>query len=191
MDEDKKIEPIREDFEDYQVLDLTIIPKGETAIPFGPLGNLEAESETESVEKKAEGRVIKSKKRVSKMNVTITGHTTVSAKRQIFGLDTKGLKPGVYAYGADIISKEMIITAKVQDMEGNIKFIAFPNVEDVAGLSIKIENDQTEIEMNELEFSANADENKRFYYEAYESETDAETAKQWLTNFSIDLVKAE
>ena len=184
---------IRDDFEDYQVLELMIKSKaeGSTAIAFGPLGTLEVESETESIEKKAEGRVIKSKTRVSKLNVNITGHATVPTKRKVWGLDTSNLKEGVYAYGSDVPSVGLIVTAKVVDMEGNVKYIAFPNIENVSGLKINIESDQTEIAMNEMEFSASADENNRFYYEAYEKEISASIADAWLSNFSTDLVSDE
>lgn len=182
-------EKIREDFEDYQVLEGTIKAEDETAIPFGPLGSLEVESEKEEIVKKAEGRKIKSKKRVSSLNVTVSGHATVPTKRKVFGLSTEGLKPGVYAYGTNIKSKSLIFTAVVLDMDGNRKLIAFPVMEDITGLTIKIDNDQTEIEMNEMEFSANADENNKFYYEAYEAELDEETKKAWLMNFTPDLVK--
>lgn len=184
---------VRDDFEDYQVLELMIKSKaeGSTAIAFGPLGTLETESETESIEKKAEGRVIKSKTRVSKLTVNITGHATVPTKRTVWGFDTSKLKDGVYAYGSDVPSTGLIITAKVVDMEGNIKYIAYPNVSNVSGLKFNIEDDQTEIAMNEMEFSANADENDRFYYEAYADEIDSSIATQWLTNFSTDLVTEE
>lgn len=181
---------VREDFEDYQVLELMIKSRaeGSTAIAFGPLGTLEVESETESIEKKAEGRVIKSKTRVSKLTVNITGHATVPTKRKVWGFDTSNLKDGVYAYGSDVPSVGLIVTAKVVDMEGNVKYIAFPVVENVSGLKFNIEDDQTEIAMNEMEFSASADENNRFYYEAYADELDSGIATQWLTNFSTDLV---
>lgn len=182
---------IREDFEDYQVLEGTIKSTEDTAIPFGPLGTMSGEPEVEEVEKRAEGRVIKSKKKVSKMNITITGHATVSTKRKVFGLSTEGLKTGVYAYGTDIKSNPLCFTAIVVDMDGNRKYIAIPYMEDIKGLTINIDNDQTEIEMNEMEFSALADENRKFYYEAYEDELDEETKLAWLTNFTPDLVKAE
>ena len=84
----------------------------------------------------------------------------------------------------------MIFTAVVIDMDGNRKYIAFPNMEDVKGLTINIDNDQTEIKMNEMEFSANADENNQFYYEAYESELDEAAKTAWLTNFTPELVKS-
>ena len=44
--------------------------------------------------------------------------------------------------------------------------------------------------MKDFEFSALADENKKFYYEAYESEIEDEEVKEkWLTNFTSELVK--
>jgi hypothetical protein len=75
-------------------------------------------------------------------------------------------------------------------MEGNIKYIAFSNLTDTKGLFVNVSNDVTEIEMKDFEFSALADTNNKFYYEAFESELEDETVKQqWLTNFTPELVK--
>lgn len=180
---------VREDFEDYQVVEATVKIGEETAIGFGPMGTLDGESDISTVEKKAEGRTLKVKKRVNKMNVTMTGHATVPVKRNIYGLSNEGLKEGVYAYGTDIAIPSIVFTAIILDMEGNKKYMAFPKMEDVKGLNIKIDNDVTEIEMNEFEFTALADSNKKFYYEAYEDELDEETKAAWLTNFTPELVK--
>jgi len=125
------------------------------------------------------------------MTVTVTAHTKIKVKRELAGLTNEGLKTGVYAYGTDTFSKPFTFAAKVIDMEGNVKFIAFSNMSNVKGLAIKINNDVTEIEMDDMEFSALADSNNKFYYEAYESELEDDEVKQkWLTNFTPDLVKA-
>lgn len=181
---------IREDFEDYQILEGTVKIGDNQAIAFGPIGTLEGEADIEVVEKKAEGNVIKTIKRVKKVDVTMDGHATVPARRGLHGMTTEGLKPGVYAYGSDIKSQSIVFTAKVRDMDGNIKYIAFPNMENIKGLTIKIDNDVTEIEMNEFEFSAMKDSNNKFFYEAFDTELEDVAVKSaWLTNFTPELVK--
>ena len=96
----------------------------------------------------------------------------------------------MYAYGTDTFSKPFTFAAKVIDMEGNVKYVAFPNLTDVKGLFFNVNNDVTEIEMKEFEFSALPDTNKKFYYEAYADEVeDASVKDTWLTNFTPDLVK--
>jgi len=178
------------DFEDYKIIEGTITIDDELATSFGCIGTLEGTSDISAVEKKCEGAVIKTVKKVNKVDVTLTGHPYVAVLRSVAGMTNEGLKEGVYGYGANIKSKKIVFTAKVEDMEGNIKFIAFPNMDDVKGLNIKIDNDVTEIEMKDFEFSALKDENNMFYYEALEKDlTDEELKTKWLTSFTPDLVK--
>jgi len=178
------------DFEDYKIIEGTITIDDELATSFGCIGTLEGTSDISAVEKKCEGKVIKTVKKVNKVDVTLTGHPYVAVLRSVAGMTNEGLKEGVYGYGANIKSKKIVFTAKVEDMEGNIKFIAFPNMDDVKGLNIKIDNDVTEIEMKDFEFSALKDENNMFYYEALEKDlTDEELKTKWLTSFTPDLVK--
>ena len=178
------------DFEDYKIIEGTITIDEELGTSFGCIGTLEGTTETETVEKKCEGAVVKTIKKVTKVNVTMTGHPYTAVARKVAGMTNDGLKEGVYGYGANIKSKKIVFTAKVEDMEGNIKYIAFPNMDDVKGLTIKVDNDVTEIEMKEFEFSALKDENGMFYYEALEKDLQDEDLKsKWLTNFTPELVK--
>lgn len=178
------------DFEDYKIIEGTIKIDEGTATSFGCIGTLEGTSDIETVEKKCEGAVVKTIKKVKKVDVTLTGHPYTAILRGVAGLSNEGLKEGVYGYGDKIKAKKIVLTAKVEDMEGNIKYIAFPNMDDVSGLTIKVDNDVTEIEMKNFSFSALKDSNNMFYYEALESELKDNNIKQkWLTNFTPELVK--
>lgn len=178
------------DFEDYKIIEGTITINDELATSFGCIGTLEGSSDIATVEKKCEGAVVKTVKKVNKVDVTLTGHPYVAVLRNVAGMTNEGLKEGIYGYGSNIKAKKIIFTAKVEDMEGNIKYIAFPNMDDVSGLTISINNDVTEIEMKNFEFSALKDENGMFYYEALEDEITDETVKtKWLTAFTPELVK--
>ena len=163
-----------EEFDDYKIIEGSIQFADDTAIPFGCIGTLDGTANVEEVVKKCEGKIVKKIKRVTDMTVSLTGHARIPASRKMMGLSNEGLKTGVYAYGDDSFSNPFIFTAKVEDMDGNIKYIAFSNLENVKGFAISINNDTTEIEMKDFEFSALADSNKKFYYEAYESELDEE-----------------
>ena len=178
------------DFEDYKIIEGTITIDDNAATSFGCIGTLEGTSDIETVEKKCEGAVIKTIKKVTKVDVTLTGHPYVAVLRNVAGMTNTGLKEGVFGYGANVKSKKIVFTAKVEDMEGNIKYIAFPNMDDVEGLNISINNDVTEIEMKNFAFSALKDTNGMFYYEALEKDlTDDDLKSKWLTNFTPDLVK--
>lgn len=178
------------DFEDYKIIEGTISIDDEIATSFGCIGTLEGEADIATVEKKCEGAVVKTAKKVNKVDVTLTGHPFTKVLRNVVGLTNEGLKEGIYGYKVDVKSKKIVLTAKIMDMEGKIKYIAFPNMDDVKGLTIKVDNDVTEIEMKDFEFSALKDSNNMCYYEALESELqDDEVKQKWLTNFTSDLVK--
>ena len=178
------------DFEDYKIIEGTITIDNAQSTSFGAIGTLEGTSDIAKVEKKCEGSVVKTVKKVNKVDVTMTGHPYTAVLRKVAGMTNEGLKEGVYGYGANIKAKKIVLTAKVEDMEGNIKYIAFPNMDDVKGLSIKVDNDVTEIELKNFEFSALKDENGMFYYEALNTEiTDNNVKEQWLANFTPNLVK--
>lgn len=179
-----------EEFDDYKIIEGSIQFRDGITIPFGCIGTLDGSSNIEEIVKRCEGAIVKKIKRIVDMTVALTGHAKVSATRKIMGLSNEGLKTGIYAYGTDTFSNPFVFTAKILDMDGKIKYIAFPNLENVKGLSVKVNNDVTEIEMKDFEFSALADENKKFYYEAYEEEIEDEDVKEkWLTSFTADLVK--
>ena len=178
-----------EEFDDYKIVEGSIQFADKSAIGFGCIGTLDATSNVEEIVKKCEGVIVKKVKRITDMTVALTGHAKIPAARDVMGLSNKGLKTGVYAYGTDTFSNPFIFAAKVLDMDGKVKYIAFTNLENVKGLSVKVNNDTTEIEMKDFEFSALADKNKKFYYEAYEDELeDTEVKEKWLTNFTPDLV---
>ena len=179
-----------EEFENYKIQEGSLQFDNNTAISFGCIGTVDASSNTEEVVKKCEGVVVKKKKRITDMTVAITGHAKIPASRKIIGLSNEGLKTGIYAYGTDTFSTPFTFAAKIIDMDGNVKYIAFPKIENTKGLSVKVDNGVTEIAMDDFEFSAMIDSNNKFYYEAYESELEDETVKsKWLTNFTPELVK--
>ena len=179
-----------EEFEDYKIQEGAIQFQNEVAIAFGCIGTLNGTANVEEVVKKCEGATVKKRKRITDLTVNLTGHAKIPASRKIMGLSNEGLKTGVYAYGVDSFSKPFTFVAKVIDMDGNVKFIAFPNLTDTKGLFLNVNNETTEVEMKDFEFSAMMDSNKKFYYEAYESEIEDTNVKDtWLTNFTPDLVK--
>lgn len=179
------------DFENYKIKEGSIQFPEQSAVSFGCIGTLDTTVNVNETVKKCEGKTVKKAKQVTDITVSLTGHAKIPTARNIMGLSNEGLKTGVYGYGSESFSKPFVFAAKVVDMDGNVKYIAFSNVEDVKGLTLKVNNEATEIEMSDFEFTALADTNGMFYYEAYEDELEDDTVKeQWLTNFTPDLVKA-
>lgn len=179
------------EFENYKIKECSIQFPDESAVAFGCAGTMDATANINETVKKCEGKTVKKAKTVVDITVALTGYAKAPISRKIMGLSNKGLKTGVYGYGSESFSKPFVFAAKVFDMEGKVKYIAFSNLEDVKGLSLKVNNDTTEIEMDDFEFTALADSNEMFYYEAFEDELEDETVKeQWLTNFTPALVKS-
>lgn len=153
----------------------------------GCTGKLEVETETRTIQKKCEGRVSKEVTRVEKLTGTFTGHVSVGVLRSVFGLTNDDLKQGVYAYKTTSVGGGGALTFDVFDMtRENKKLIAFPNVSFVSGLKFSLENGGDEVAEIELEFSAAADENNSFYYEAYEEELDTSLKTKWNKQFTSE-----
>ena len=77
------------------------------------------------------------------------------------------------------------------DEDENVKYKAYPRCILSSGPSRKIENGAEEVAELEMTIDLMPDENGECMYEALESELESEEIKQqWLTNFSLELVKA-
>lgn len=162
----------------------------ENAIAFGCIGSLTVEPEVEEIVKNCGRTQISATSKTKYLNVTIEAHLKRGVAEKVFGLDSTGLKEGVYGLSASAVKKDFIFTAVVYDMTRAIKkLIAFPLVSNVSGFSLNLDNSATEVQTMSLDFRAMKDSNNMFYYEAYESEiTDNDVKTQWLTNFNPELV---
>ena len=159
---------------------------------FGCIGTLAFEPETVVLSKKCGRAVIREKTVTTKLNVTVSAHIPVQVVRDYFGLSNENLKPGVYSYGADSIGKDFAFTADVIDQFEDItKLIAFPKASNAGGFSLNIDTSQEELALLEMSFSAVADENGKFYYEAIVAELDADISTTWHTKFDSSLVTVE
>jgi hypothetical protein len=158
---------------------------------FGALGSIEGETEIIEIVKKVEGIEAKRKSKPVKMNMTVSAHIPVQVARDFFGLNTTGLKPGIWAYGTLSKGTQFVFTADVIDeFEDVVKLIAFSNCSNSTGFKISVENGSDEVAMLELEFTALKDTLNNFYYEALVAElSDATVATQWHTQFTPTLVK--
>lgn len=158
----------------------------------GCTGSLETETEMRTVKKMCEGEEVLSEDIPVKMKGKLTLHMPVEIARKVYGLKTDGLKKGVYAYGTGSRQGAGAMTFDVIDLyEEMKKLLAFPNMNFSGGYKWSLENGKDEIAEIEVEFNALKDDNKKFYYEAIESEvTDQTVIEQWHTNFTPELVTA-
>lgn len=159
---------------------------------FGCVGTISSEPETTLLSKKCGRATIAEKTVTTKLNVTVSAHVPVKVLRDYFGLSNKDLKPGVYSYGSNSLGKDFVFTADVVDeFEDLTKLIAFPKGSNAGGFTINIDTSQEELAMLELTFSAVADAEGQFYYEAITAELeDPATVETWHTNFTRSLVEA-
>lgn len=182
-------------YEEYTITNGTVQWNGEngkveTATALGCTGSLSTETEIKEVVKNCEGQAVKTWAKAQKMTATFVGHMPVDVVRRAFGLSNKGLKAGVYAYGVDSLGGSGIFTWETWDIEETErKFLAFPNGSFSGGLKINIENGGDEIAQVEMSLTFMKDNNKKFYYEAFESDLSDETLKnEWMTKFNIESV---
>ncbi len=151
------------------------------------VGSLEEEMETKTITKKCRGRVKKSRTKGSSGTVTVKAHIPYELKLAIYSMIE--FATGVYGYGTTTQHKECILTAKVKDEDDNVQYRAYP----VAVCTTKkttVDDDATEVEMDELEFTVTADDNEMIVYQALEDDIDSTIADSWMSSFSADLIAA-
>lgn len=164
----------------------------EQGTKFGCVGNIEGETTLKELIKMCEGVEVRKKVKPEKMDLTISAHIPVKIVRNIFGIKSENLKPGVYSYATNSIGKEFIFTADVIDeFEDVTKLIAFPNATTASGFKFAIENGADEVAEMEVELTVYPDSNKNLMYEAFTNELEDPTiADTWHTQFTYSLVEA-
>ncbi len=181
------------DYEDYRIGNVAVrfMKKGvlEKAEPFGCVGSLKCEPETQETKKTCGGRTLKQVITTTSIKMTLEAHVKPEIAIEVLGLTPDGLKKGVYGYNGMVTPKGNIVCT-IYDMYGEVeKLIAVPNVTFDGGLNLNIESGQDEVAMLEIPMTALIDDNGFFYYQAFvEDLADPELAKKWKQEFASDLV---
>ena len=182
-------------FDEYKVTDAGIkwFENGAyvtTSVKLGCTGKLEIETTLKTVIKKCEGDTVRSVDIPTQLKCKLTGHMPVENLRKAWGLNTKGLKKGVFAYGTDSRQGRGIMSFDVLDLDEEMTMLrAFPNMQFSGGMKWELENGGEEIAEVEQEFIAMKDVNSKFFYEALKSEVEPDVADKWLTDFTPELVQ--
>lgn len=179
-------------FDNVSIKKISFKFKGqETAIPTDCNGQLNGETEMQTVEKKCGSTVVKSKAKPIGMTVTITAHVPVVVFREFYGLKHDDrLKPGIYSYGPDSVGTDFSLAAEVvDDFEENEKLLAFLSATSNTGLTFTIENGADEVAALELETKIMVDELGKFYHEAIVAELEEDLTDQWMSKLSTEVIK--
>jgi hypothetical protein len=160
--------------------------------PFGAIGTIGGETTLLELIKRSEGVEVAKKVKPQKMTLTLSARVKAQVLRDVYGIKTEELKPGVYSYGKDSVGKEFILTAdEIDEFEDITKLVAFPNCTAASGFSFSIENGASEVAELSVTFEAYPDEYGEILYEAYVSELEDTTVQeQWHTAFTRTLVEA-
>lgn len=160
-----------------------------TAQRMGCVGTLTETMNNKTVTKKCEGVVKKSKtKGDGTGEIAFTLHMRRDVFLKSYGMETKGLKAGVYSYGQGSSHKEFCYTSHVLDEDDVELFVAYPRCVITSAMSHKIENGAEEVAEIECTASVMPDEYGQGKYEALADDLDEVTRSQWLENFSRTLV---
>jgi hypothetical protein len=155
----------------------------------GCTGEIEVESEIRTIVKKCEGVDKEKRTQVTGQKIKFVGHMERDVLNTIFGIDTKGLKPGVYSYGKNSLGKVGCLTFTAYDlMETDEEYLAWPKASVTSGLTLGIKNGEEEVAEIEVEFAITADENDNFMYRGFKSEI-GELANTWHTKFDASKLK--
>ncbi len=163
----------------------------QTGTKFGCIGQLEGETELRTLIKRCEGYEVENVSKPDKMNMTVSAHIPVKVARDLFGLSSQDLKPGVWSYGTNSKGKKFIFTADIVDeFQDQVKLVAFANCRSTTGLKLMVENGADELAELEIEFTAMKDDTGQIYYEAIISELTDQTIKDtWHKTFNRALVE--
>lgn len=154
-------------------------------------GQLEGETEMQTIEKKCGAAVVKTKSKPVGMTVTITAHVPVVVFRKFYGLKhDERLKPGIYSYGPDSVGVDFALAAEVvDDFEENSKLLAFLSATSNTGLTFTIENGADEVAALELETKIMTDQFGKYYHEAIVAELDEDLTDAWMNTLSPEVIK--
>ena len=156
----------------------------------GCVGTFEESFGTKVVTQKCEEKVTKQRTVPDGTgSIKLSMHIKWPIYVKMYGLGRKELKEGVYAYGAGK-HEPFVYVCKALDIDGNVKYKAYPNCVVSDGIARKVENGGEEVAEIELNIALAADEHGECMYEALETELADETVKTgWLTNWNYELVK--
>lgn len=151
------------------------------------VGKLEETMETKTITKKCRGVVKKSRTKGSSGTVKVTAHLPYELKLKLYSMAEHAT--GVYGYGTESLHEEITITAKVLDEDDNVQYRAYP-VAVCNTKSASVDDDATEVPMDELEFTVTADDNNEIVYQALEDDIDSTIAESWMESFTAELIAA-
>lgn len=181
-------------FAEFEVKESSIrLKKGGAAFQrLGCVGSLEESFETKVVQKKCEGKVTEQRTvPTGTGNLKLSLHMKWKAYVDTFNLSREELKEGVYAYGSKK-HEPFAYVCKTLDMDGNIKYKAYPNCVISDGIARKVENGGEEVAEIELNIALATDEYGECMYEALEEEiTGLDIKNGWIDNWSQDLIREE
>lgn len=154
------------------------------------IGSMEEDMAVKTITKKCRGVVKKKRsKGTGEGTLKLTLHMPYDIYTKAFGMKLDSLKEGVYAYGQNSIHPNFALVAAVEDEDGNEKMKAYPKAVMNTGVVRKIENGAEEVAELELEVGVMPDEYGNGMYETLIEEGDEETAEEWMTAFTPEMVQ--
>lgn len=154
-------------------------------------GNLDGETEMQTIEKKCGSTTVKTKSKPIGMTVKITAHVPIEVYRRFNGLkQDERIKAGIYSYGPDSVGEDFSLAAEIfDDFEENSKLVGMLECSSATGLTFSIENGADEVAALELEAKVMVDEFNKFYHEAIVAELDEDLTDAWMSKLSADVIK--
>ncbi len=153
-------------------------------------GQLSIESESREVIKTCSGITTDSISKVTGVNVNFSAFMSSEFKRAFYGFENEGLKAGVHAYGPNAKSDEFTVVIEAEDeMEETKVLFAFPKLKNNAGLSISLDNDQTEVAKVNYEGRANLSDKGYFLYTKPIADDADPDVEAWFAGFDETLVE--
>lgn len=174
-------------FSEFFLDELGFIFSDGTTFDVTCVGKLEESMETKTITKSCRGRVKKSRTKGRQGTITINAHLPYDLKLKLYSMAEQA--DGVYGYGTESLHSEITVTAKVLDEDDVVQYRAYP-VAVCNTKSTSIDDEATEVAMDELEFTVTADDNEMIVYQALADDITTAIADSWMTGFTADLIAA-
>lgn len=137
--------------------------------------------------KKCRGVVKKCKPKVTAVDLEVSAHIPRNIYNDICGLNTEGLKKGIYATNRRNTFKEFSLTQDIRNEDDKSMLKAYPNCILSEAPEISIDNSSDEVAEVTLKISVMPDEYGTFEYEGLKDDMESEVQSAWLTNFQSSL----
>lgn len=180
-------------FSEYEVKQIGVkVGSAETATVVDCVGSMSEEMEVKTIVKNCRGVPVKTRTRgTGSGTLNLSVHIPWSLYIAMYNMDQDGFVDGVAAYGTESLHPEIVLTALVEDEDGNEMYKAFPKTTLTSGPNPSTTNGEETVAEVQLTLAVSPDENGYGLYQAVVSDLPSEgnVRTNWMIGFTPELIR--